>query len=78
MSVLNLKIITPRGVVWSSEASRLNIETGSGEITVLPNHAPLISKIAAESAAKISTAEGMQRWTLGEGVLEVRQNMSAY
>ncbi|PIR38349.1 MAG: ATP synthase F1 subunit epsilon [Candidatus Zambryskibacteria bacterium CG10_big_fil_rev_8_21_14_0_10_42_12] len=70
---INTKIITPTGVVFSGDTESINIMTSAGEITILPNHAPLISKIDG-GHAKLRTEDGEQIYAIGEGVLEIRQN----
>lgn len=71
--MIDVKIITPTDVVFSGVVDSINITTSAGEITILPNHAPLISKIDG-GKAKLRTEEGEQAYTIGEGVLEIRQN----
>ncbi|MFH1173004.1 MAG: F0F1 ATP synthase subunit epsilon [bacterium] len=43
MAVIKFKIITPEKVVYESEISQVTLPTEQGEITVLPNHLPLVS-----------------------------------
>ena len=69
--IINTKIITPTGVVFSGDIESINITTSAGEITVLPNHAPLISKTDG-GHAKLRTADGEQMLAIGEGVIEIR------
>lgn len=69
---IQTKIITPTGVVYSGDAVRnINITTEAGEITILPDHTPLISKII-EGTAKVRTDDGELLFTTSAGVLEVR------
>jgi F-type H+-transporting ATPase subunit epsilon len=42
---LLLEIITPTKVVVSEEVDELTIPTSAGEITILPNHVNLLSKV---------------------------------
>lgn len=42
---LQLNVITPVKTVLSEEVDQITLPTQNGEITILPNHAPLISKI---------------------------------
>jgi len=47
MSPLNLKIITPEKLVYQEEEfESVTIPTESGEITILPGHIPLITKVS--------------------------------
>lgn len=43
MSSIKFKIITPEKVVYESEISQVTLPTQQGEITILPNHLPLVS-----------------------------------
>lgn len=40
---LHFEIITPERVVYKNEVDQVTIPTAEGEITVLPNHIPLIA-----------------------------------
>lgn len=68
---IQTKIITPTSVIFSGDTESINITTSAGEITILPNHAPLISKIDG-GHAKLRTDEGEKIFSLGDGVLEIR------
>ena len=43
MEKINFKIATPEKVVFKNEVDQITLPTMDGEITVLPNHIPLIS-----------------------------------
>lgn len=43
MAVIKFKIVTPEKVVYEDEISQLTLPTEAGEITVLPNHLPMVS-----------------------------------
>lgn len=45
MSKIKLKVVTPDRILLEEEVSELIVPTKSGEITILPNHANLISEI---------------------------------
>lgn len=44
---INFKIVTPERVVYEADIDQVTLPTSSGEITVLPNHIPLVSLLAA-------------------------------
>lgn len=46
MGKINFKIATPERVVYKDEVDSVTLPTKIGEITVLPNHIPLISILA--------------------------------
>jgi F0F1-type ATP synthase epsilon subunit len=39
---LNLCVLTPNRIVWDSEVKEIILSTNSGQIGILPNHAPMI------------------------------------
>ncbi len=46
MKLIKLKIVTPEKIVFSGEIKSLTVSTTTGDITILPNHIPLISQLA--------------------------------
>lgn len=47
MSKLKFKIVTPEKVVFEQEIDSVTLPTQTGQITVLPNHVPLLSALQA-------------------------------
>jgi len=46
MSLLKLKIVSPEKKVFEEDDfESITIPTGDGEVTILPNHIPLVSKV---------------------------------
>ena len=46
MSLLKLKIVSPEKKVFEEDDfEAITIPTGDGEVTILPNHIPLVSKV---------------------------------
>src|SRR3989344_2186530 len=46
MSLLKLKIVSPEKKVFEEgEFESITIPTGDGEVTILPNHIPLVSRV---------------------------------
>nr|YP_009547650.1 ATP synthase CF1 epsilon subunit [Antrophyum semicostatum]AYW16253.1 ATP synthase CF1 epsilon subunit [Antrophyum semicostatum] len=43
--VLNLRVMAPNRIVWNSEVQELILSTNSGQIGILPNHAPLLTAL---------------------------------
>jgi len=71
--MINFKIATPEKVVYEDTIFQVSIPTTSGEITVLPNHIPLVSVLVA-GELKIKDKEGEHAIALAGGFLEVRGN----
>nr|YP_010180545.1 AtpE [Maerua crassifolia]YP_010180633.1 AtpE [Maerua oblongifolia]QVD39964.1 AtpE [Maerua crassifolia]QVD40052.1 AtpE [Maerua oblongifolia] len=42
---LNLCVLTPNRIVWDSEVKEIILPTNSGQIGVLPNHAPIATAV---------------------------------
>nr|QXI84623.1 ATP synthase CF1 epsilon subunit [Gentiana clusii] len=42
---LNLCVLTPNQIVWDSEVKEIILSTNSGQIGVLPNHAPIATAV---------------------------------
>ena len=47
MSKINLKVVTPERIVYEDEVDLVTAMTEAGEITVLPEHIPLVSNLRA-------------------------------
>ena len=43
--VLNLRVMAPHRIVWNSEVWEIISSTNSGQIGILPNHAPLLTAL---------------------------------
>ena len=71
--MLKFKIVTPEKVIYENEISQVSIPTMSGEITVLPNHIPLVSALKA-GELKIKDKDGEHNMAVSGGFLEVRGN----
>nr|YP_010704711.1 ATP synthase CF1 epsilon subunit [Corydalis longicalcarata]UZG91811.1 ATP synthase CF1 epsilon subunit [Corydalis longicalcarata] len=42
---LNLCVLTPNRIVWDAEVKEIILSTNSGQIGVLPNHAPIATSL---------------------------------
>lgn len=43
--VLNLRVMAPNRIVWNSEVWEIVLSTNSGQVGILPNHAPLLTAL---------------------------------
>ena len=70
--MLKLKIATPRGIAYNKEARSITLRTTEGEITILPNHIPLVSELVP---CRLKIREGQEETSINisGGVLEVRK-----
>jgi len=67
--MLNLKIITPRKIVLEEEVLSVSAPTIDGEITILPHHINLFTKLI-EGVVKIKTEKKEDYLTVGGGYLQ--------
>ena len=71
MSHLKLRIVTPERVVYESMVDSITLPTSAGEITILKDHIPLVSKLqAGEIRTKSNGVE--QLLAVSTGFVEVR------
>ena len=73
MSKIKFKIVTPERTVYESEIDQVTLPTQEGEITVLPEHIPLISVL---SPGELSVKKGGEEiaMAVSGGMIEVRKN----
>lgn len=71
MKNLTIKIVTPEQIVFEGEAESLSVMTETGEITVLPDHIPLVTSLRpGEMRLKQNGEENLM--VVSTGFLEVR------
>jgi len=71
MPRIHFEIVTPERTVFSDEVDAATIPTREGEITVLPNHLPLVG-ILAPGAVRLKKGPEEQFLAVSTGYLEVR------
>ena len=70
---LQLKITTPEGIVYKQEVDSVTIPTQTGEITVLPNHIPLVSVL--QPGEIIARKNGKEEYlSVSTGFIEISKN----
>lgn len=72
MSLL-LEVITPEKVILKEEVDEIVVQTTTGEITILPNHEDLLTKLK-EGEMLIKKHGKITYFALTGGFLEVSQN----
>lgn len=73
MAQLNLSIVTPERVVYEHDVDSVSVMTEMGELTILPNHIPLIANLrAGELRVRYNGEE--HHLVASTGFLEVRGN----
>ena len=72
MPKLKLKIVTPEKVLLDAEADSVSCPTQMGEITILPNHIPLVASLAP-GEMKIVENGSARHMAVAGGVVEGRR-----
>ena len=70
---IKFKIVTPERIVYEDEIDQVTLPTADGEITVLPNHIPLISILVSGELDLRKGGEEIAMAVSG-GMIEVRNN----
>lgn len=70
---INLKITTPEGITYEDNVDSITIPTKMGEITVLPNHIPVVSAVVPGEI--IVKKDGKEEYmSVSTGFLEIGKN----
>src|SRR4030043_2270249 len=72
-SKIKFKIVTPERTVYEEEIDQVTLPTADGEITVLPNHIPLIS-ILVPGELDVRKEGKEIAMAVSGGMIEVRKN----
>jgi F-type H+-transporting ATPase subunit epsilon len=59
MATMRVEIVELDGAVWSGEADSVVARTLSGDIGILPGHAPLAALLTETGVVKIRSTEGL-------------------
>lgn len=70
---MKINIYSLKRILYEGDAISVNCRTTSGEITVLDNHRPLISVLAA-GTMKVTSPDGEKFFPVREGFIEVKNN----
>lgn len=69
---IQFNIVTPERKVYSNEVLEVTVPTGSGYLTILPNHIPLVSTVAT-GELRIKLSDGSTHpFAVSSGILEVQ------
>lgn len=72
------KIVTPNGIIYSDDSvEKVTLPTEAGEITVLDNHAPMVSVLKA-GEINIHKEGHVVPLAVSTGVLEIRPTGAVY
>ncbi len=70
---LKLKIITPERLIIEEMVDQVTLPTTEGEITILPDHIPLIASLASGDIVAVSGGEHIPSAVVG-GFVEVKKD----
>lgn len=68
-----LEIVSPQGIIFEGEVSSVTLPSYNGEITILPNHTPLFTKLSEGEAKLIKDGKEISMVTSG-GFVEIKDN----
>lgn len=71
---LKLKIVTPERLVLEEMVDQVSLPTTLGEITVLPEHIPLVAGLASGDVVALANGEHVPMAVVG-GFVEVKKNI---
>lgn len=74
---LKLKIITPERLVLEEMVDQVSLPTTLGEITVLPEHIPLITSLTSGDVVAYSNGEHVPMAVVG-GFIEIKKDEDGY
>ena len=72
-SKVNLEIIAPTGIVYQGQVASVSIPTYQGQITVLPHHTALFTKLS-EGEVVINPSGNSDTIVIAGGFAEVKNN----
>lgn len=70
---LLLKIVTPEKIILEEMVDQVTLPTTEGEITVLPEHIPIVGALASGDIVAVSNGEHIP-FAVSGGFVEVKQN----
>lgn len=76
-TTIDFKIVTPDGVVYADDIDRVTIPTQAGEVTILANHAPLVSILKAGELL-VRKGSDIVALAVSSGIIEIRPDSKVY
>ena len=74
-NVLKLEVISPERIAYTQEVIQITVPSAMGQLTILPNHAPLFSMLVEGELKIIPQSERTPIYmAIGGGFLEVHNN----
>src|SRR3989338_2678928 len=70
---LKLKIVTPELLILEEEVDQVTFPTTEGELTILPDHIPLIAGLSSGDVVAVTNGEHLP-WAVVGGFVEVKKD----
>lgn len=74
MASLQIRILSHSGIVFQGEGITLHAPGSEGEMTILPNHAPLLTQLDSGTISISFANQTVATFAIGGGFLEVVHN----
>ena len=71
---MKLEILSPEKILYRGDATSVGLPGKCGYMTVLPGHAAMIAELDAGLLTYLKPQEGEQKYFVGGGFVEVRDN----
>jgi F-type H+-transporting ATPase subunit epsilon len=71
---IKFEIVTPERVVFRMEVKQITVPTGQGEITVLPDHIPLVANLLPGVIELVTADSQIEIISVSGGFIEVLKN----
>ena len=68
---MKVSLVKVNGIIWSGEADSVVVPGGEGEMTVLPNHVPLVSALRKGRVVVKKDNSEVYTHEVEKGVLEI-------
>lgn len=73
---MRVQIVAPSGIVYDHRASKLSARSVDGDISILPNHTPIMTPLTIHAVRIQRVSIDAENWiAVNGGVLEVRDNI---
>lgn len=74
MNTFKLEIVTPDGLLYDGDATKIILRTTSGDVGILPNHIDYVAPLSI-GVARVFTADGQRYAACAGGMVSVSENV---
>ncbi|MBQ2650388.1 MAG: F0F1 ATP synthase subunit epsilon [Clostridia bacterium] len=76
MKAFKLQIVTPEGMFYDGECTRISVKTTEGGVTILPGHIPYVTTLAKDGWCRVDTENGRRKAYCSGGMMTVTQEIT--